>query len=171
YAYPINFTEELIDTLAGAKKIVRYLDLPLQHINDRMLRRMQRRVNRAATEDLIGRLRSAIPNLTLRTTFIVGFPGETEAEFEELLDFVKAARFERAGVFPYSFEPGTPATRLDGHLPEEVKIERRDQLMEAQQEVAFHWSQAQVGREMDVIIDGADPEVPGHVLGRSYADA
>src|SRR5271165_845478 len=133
YAYPIHFTDELIDTLAGSPKILPYLDLPLQHINDRMLRRMQRRVNRAATEELLTRLRADIPGLTLRTTFIVGFPGETEAEFEELCGFVRDARFERAGVFPYSFEPDTPATRLDGHLPEEVKTARRNRLMEIQQ--------------------------------------
>src|SRR5205807_1804922 len=112
YAYPINFTDDLIDTLAGAKKIVPYLDLPLQHINDRMLRRMQRRVNRAATEELLAKLRGTISNLTLRTTFIVGFPGETDAEFEELLAFAHAQQFERVGVFPYSLEPGTPDERL-----------------------------------------------------------
>src|SRR6516225_2528933 len=104
YAYPINFTDELIETLATGKKIVPYLDLPLQHINDRMLRRMQRRVNRAETEKLLARLRQAIPRLTLRTTFIVGFPGETEAEFAELSDYVREQRFERAGVFTYSRE-------------------------------------------------------------------
>jgi ribosomal protein S12 methylthiotransferase len=171
YAYPIYFTDELIEALAGARKVLPYLDLPLQHINDRVLKRMQRRVNRAATEELVGKLRGAIPGLALRTTFIVGFPGESDAEFEELLAYVKASRFERAGVFPYSFEPGTPATRLDGHLPEEVKQERRDRLMAAQQEVAFAWSRGQVGREMDVIIDGPDPEVPNHALGRGPADA
>jgi ribosomal protein S12 methylthiotransferase len=171
YAYPIHFSDELIETLASATKIVPYLDLPLQHINDRMLRRMQRRVDRAATEDLLGRLRSAIPDLALRTTFIVGFPGETEAEFVELVAFVREMRFERVGVFPYSFEPGTPATRLDGHLPEEVKSERQQRLMEAQQEVAFAWTRRQVGRELEVIIDGPDPEVPNHALARSYADA
>jgi ribosomal protein S12 methylthiotransferase len=171
YAYPMYFTDELIETMAGAKKILPYLDMPLQHINDRCLKRMQRRVNRASTEELIGKLRRAIPDLALRTTFIVGFPGETEPEFEELVEFVRASRFERVGVFPYSFEPGTPATRLDGHLPEEVKQERRGRLMEAQQEVAFRWSHEQVGRELDVIIDGSDPEVPNHALGRSYADA
>jgi ribosomal protein S12 methylthiotransferase len=171
YAYPIHFTDELIDTLAGAKKIVPYLDMPLQHVNDRVLRRMQRRVNRAVTEDLLARLRSAIPEIALRTTFIVGFPGETDAEFEELVAFVRATRFERAGVFPYSFEPGTPATRLDGHLPEETKLERQKELMEAQQEVAFEWSKAQIGREMEVLIDGPDPEIPNHSLGRSHADA
>jgi ribosomal protein S12 methylthiotransferase len=171
YAYPMYFTDELIETMAGAKKVLPYLDMPLQHINDRCLRRMQRRVNRASTEELIGKLRRALPGLALRTTFIVGFPGETEAEFEELVEFVQASRFERVGVFPYSFEPGTPATRLDGHLPEGVKEERRNRLMEAQQQVAFRWSQAQVGRELDVIIDGPDPEVPNHAVGVGYADA
>src|SRR5947209_10415307 len=162
YAYPINFSDELIETLASAKKIVPYLDMPLQHINDRMLRRMQRRVNRAATEDLLGKLRAGIPNLTVRTTFIVGFPGETDAEFEELLAFVKASRFERAGVFPYSLEPGTPASRLEDHLAEEIKLERRNRLMEVQQQIAFDWSRRQIGRELDVLIDGPDPEVPNH---------
>jgi ribosomal protein S12 methylthiotransferase len=170
YAYPIHFTEELIETLATSQKIIPYLDMPLQHINDRMLKRMQRRVNRSATEELLNRLRNAIPNLVLRTTFIVGFPGETEAEFEELLAFVRAARFERLGVFPYSFEPGTPATRLEDHVPEEVKSQRQQRLMEAQQPVAFGWSQNQVGKEMEVIIDGPDPEVPNHALARSFAD-
>jgi ribosomal protein S12 methylthiotransferase len=107
----------------------------------------------------------------MRTTFIVGFPGETDAEFAELLDFVKATQFERVGVFPYSFEPGTPATRLDEHLTEEVKQERRNRVMEAQQEIAFGWGRRQVGRELNAIIDSADPEVPNHMLGRGHADA
>jgi ribosomal protein S12 methylthiotransferase len=171
YAYPIHFTDELIETLATAKKIVPYLDMPLQHINDRMLRRMQRRVNRVETEDLLARLRMAIPNLALRTTFIVGFPGETDAEFEELRAFMQATRFERAGVFPYSLEPDTPAARLPDHLPEEVKAERRDRLMALQQEIAFAWTREQVGKELEVIVDAADPEVPGHVLARGHADA
>jgi ribosomal protein S12 methylthiotransferase len=171
YAYPINFTDELIETLAGSRKILPYLDLPLQHINDRVLKRMQRRVPRKDTEDLLKRLRSVIPNLALRTTFIVGFPGETDAEFEELADFVGEARFERAGVFTYSFEPGTPSERLDGHLPEEVKQGRRNRLMEIQQEVALDWAGRQAGRELEVIVDGADPEMPNHLLARSYADA
>jgi ribosomal protein S12 methylthiotransferase len=171
YAYPIHFTEDLINTLAESEKIIPYLDLPLQHINDRVLRRMQRRVNRTVIEELLARLRSAISGLVLRTTFIVGFPGETDEEFEELEQFVQSARFERVGVFPYSYEPGTPATRLDGHLPEEVKQERRDRLMELQQETALAWSQAQVGKQLPVIVDGPDPEVPNHVLGRGHADA
>jgi ribosomal protein S12 methylthiotransferase len=171
YAYPIHFTDPLIDTLASARKIVPYLDLPLQHISDRVLRRMQRRVRRAEIEALLEKLRGAIPGLVLRTTFITGFPGETEAEFEELCDFVRAARFERAGVFPYSLEPGTPAERLDGHLPEPVKQERRDRLMRVQQEVALAWSAAQVGKQIEVIVDGPDPEIPGHALARGHADA
>jgi ribosomal protein S12 methylthiotransferase len=171
YAYPIHFTDELIDTLAGAKKIVPYLDLPLQHVNDTVLRRMARRVDRADIETLLGKLRRAIPKLVLRTTFITGFPGETEGQFEELREFVRQTRFERAGVFPYSFEPGTPSARLDGHLPEEVKLERRDLLMETQQEVAFAWTAAQVGKEIEVLIDGPDPELPGQWLGRGHADA
>ena len=120
---------------------------------------------------MLARLRAAIPGLALRTTFIVGFPGETDAEFEELADFVQATRFERLGVFPYSFEPGTPATQLDGHLPEEVKEQRRDRLMQIQQTIALEWSQAQVGKQLLTIVDGPDPEVPNHVLARGHADA
>jgi ribosomal protein S12 methylthiotransferase len=165
------FTDELIETLAGAKKVLPYLDMPLQHCNDRMLRRMQRRVNRAETEALLGRLRGAVPGLAMRTTFIVGFPGETEAEFEELCAFVREQRFERVGVFPYSLEPGTPAERLPEHLAEEVKQARRDRLMEVQQQVAFAHADAQVGREIEAIVDGPDPEVPGFVLARTRADA
>jgi ribosomal protein S12 methylthiotransferase len=145
--------------------------MPLQHINDRMLKRMQRRVTKASTVDLLGRLRDKVPELAMRTTFIVGFPGETEADVEELAEFLKASAFERAGVFTYSREEGTPAIKLDGHLPEDEKQARRERLMAVQQEVAFAWSEKQVGREIPVIIDGPDPEVPNHWLARSVADA
>jgi len=171
YTYPIFFTDDLIETLAESEKIIPYLDLPLQHISDRVLKRMQRKVRRKDVEELLGKLRSSSPGLTLRTTFIVGFPGETDAEFEELVDFVGEARFERLGAFPYSYEPGTPAVRLDAHLPEEVKQERRDRVMQAQQEIALGWSQAQVGKEIEIIVDGQDPEVPGHLLARGHADS
>lgn len=171
YVYPEHITPELLATLGSAKKIVPYLDMPLQHINDRVLRRMIRRVTKQSTVDLIGQLRKAIPDLSLRTTFIVGFPGETEAEFEELCGFVRETAFERAGVFNYSFEPDTPAVKLDGHLPEEVKEERRQRLMEVQQEVAFNWSSKQVGKELEVIIDGIDPEIPNHFHARGHADS
>src|SRR4051812_30879708 len=171
YAYPEYFTDDLLATLGSAKKILPYLDMPLQHASDRMLRRMQRRVEKGATEALLSRLRSAIPGLAMRTTFIVGFPGETEEEFAELCDFVQKQRFERAGVFPYSREPGTPADRLPDHLPEEVKQQRRDTLMQLQQSIAFAHAEARVGQEIEVLVDGADPEVPGFYLARSAADA
>ena len=170
YLYPIFFNDELIETLATSKKIIPYLDMPLQHINDRTLKRMQRRVRRQEIEELLAKLRAAIANLTMRTTFIVGFPGETEAEFEELVAFLREARFERCGVFTYSYEPGTPAVKLDGHLPEEIKEERRARLMEAQQEVALAWSAAQVGKTLEVIVDGPDPEMPNQVQGRGHTD-
>jgi ribosomal protein S12 methylthiotransferase len=145
--------------------------MPLQHINDRMLRRMQRRVNRGETEALLSRLRGAIPGLAMRTTFIVGFPGETDSEFDELCSFVEEQKFERAGVFTYSLEPGTPAERLPEHLAEQVKSERRDRLMQIQQRVAFAHAESKVGKEMEVLVDGPDPEVPGFMLARSEADA
>jgi ribosomal protein S12 methylthiotransferase len=171
YFYPMYVTDELIAVIANSRRIVPYLDMPLQHINDRMLRRMQRRVNRAQTEALLARLRGAIPDLVMRTTCITGFPGETEAEFQELLQFVEEQRFERLGVFTYSFEPDTPAAKLPDHLPEEIKNERRDRLMEVQQRVAFDWNDAQLGRRLDVLIDAAVPDEKNAWIGRSFADA
>lgn len=171
YAYPVHFSDELIDVIAGADKILPYLDMPLQHINDTMLRRMQRRVTRRETEDLIHKLRSAIPGLALRTTFIAGFPGETQEQFEDVVEFVREAKFERMGCFEYSLEPGTPAARLPQHLPEEVKRERRDSLMQEQQEIAFAWSEQRVGERLDVILDAPLPDADDVWIGRSYADA
>jgi ribosomal protein S12 methylthiotransferase len=171
YAYPEHVSDEVLDALAGCGKFVPYLDMPLQHINDRVLRRMVRRVDRSTTEKLLARLRRSIPGLAIRTTFIAGFPGETDAEFEELKAFLGEAKFERAGVFPYSLEPGTPAEKLDGHLPEDVKADRVAALMETQQAVAFDFARRQVGRELEVLIDGPDPEFPSHYRGRTTADA
>jgi ribosomal protein S12 methylthiotransferase len=171
YAYPEHVTDDLLGVLATTKKIIPYIDMPLQHINDRVLRRMIRRVDRSATESLLARLRRAVPNLALRTTFIVGFPGETDAEFEELKQFVEEFRFERAGVFPYSFEADTPSGKLDGHLPDEVKQERVAALMEAQQRVAFDWATRQIGKEVQTVVDGPDPEFANHARGRTTADA
>jgi ribosomal protein S12 methylthiotransferase len=171
YCYPQGFTDELFELLGRSKKVIPYIDLPLQHINDRMLRLMSRRVDRQDTESLVARLRREIPGLVMRTTFIVGFPGETDAEFEELCDFVAEAKFERVGVFEYSFEPGTPSARLPDHLPDAVKTERRARLMEIQQAIAFEWNRRQVGRTLDVLIDGPAPDQSGVWLGRSYADA
>jgi ribosomal protein S12 methylthiotransferase len=170
YAYPEHFTDEVVDALANSSKIIPYLDMPLQHINDRVLKRMLRRVDRDSTEKLLDRLRKNLPDLALRTTFIVGFPGETDAEYEELKQFVADFRFERVGVFPYSLEPGTPAEKLDGHLPEDVKQARVAGIMEVQQQVAFGWAGTQVGREHPVVIDGPDPEFANHFRGRTYAD-
>ncbi|HEY4312357.1 MAG TPA: 30S ribosomal protein S12 methylthiotransferase RimO [Pirellulales bacterium] len=171
YLYPMYFTDELIEVLAGAKRIVPYLDMPLQHINDTMLRRMQRRVNRQETETLLAKLRRAIPNLVMRTTFIAGFPGETDEQFGELVDFVREQHFERLGVFTYSFEPDTPAARLPDHVDEAVKEARRNELMQVQQEIALEFSASRVGQTHDVLIDRAVPDEKDAWIGRTYADA
>ncbi|MEM6798739.1 MAG: 30S ribosomal protein S12 methylthiotransferase RimO [Planctomycetota bacterium] len=171
YLYPMYFTDELIRAIADSPKIVPYLDMPLQHINDRMLKRMQRRVPRADTEALLEKLRDRLPGVTLRTTLIAGFPGETDEEFEELAEFVQRQRFERLGVFTYSLEPDTPAARLPNHLPEDVKQARRDRLMEIQQEVAFGWADGRVGEQLEVIIDGLAPDQPDAAVGRPASDA
>jgi ribosomal protein S12 methylthiotransferase len=136
-----------------------------------MLRMMSRRVNRANTEALIERMRKLVPGLAIRTTFITGFPGETEAQFEALVQFVERHRFERMGVFTYSFEPDTPAARLPGHLSEEVKNSRRDRLMEVQQQIAFEFNQSLLGKTVDVIIDQPVPGQAGAWIGRSKNDA
>jgi ribosomal protein S12 methylthiotransferase len=172
YLYPMYITDELVELIASGGPIVPYLDLPLQHIDDTVLGRMRRQVNRAQIEQLLARLRARIPGLVLRTTLMTGFPGESEAQFETLLDFVRRQRFERLGAFAYSEEPGSAAAGLDGALSEDVKIARRDRLLAEQQPIAFAWSQAQVGRQMEVIVDRRVPgEQPDAFLGRTYADA
>lgn len=171
YFYPMHVTDELIEVIAGSGRILPYIDMPLQHISDRMLKRMQRRVNREETEELVGKLRSRIPNLVLRTTCITGFPGETEEDFAELCEFVGEQRFERLGVFTYSLEPDTPAAKLPDQVADEVMNERRERLMEVQQQVAFAWNDAQVGRQLEVLIDAEVPEERNVWIGRSYADA
>ena len=169
YLYPVHVTDALIEKIATSEKVLPYLDLPLQHVSTSVLRRMSRRINREKTISVVEKLRASIPNLVLRTTFIVGFPGETDADFEELKDFVATTRFERMGVFPYSLEPGTPATRLDGHLPQEVKEARRDELMALQQQFAFDFGDSLLGYELDVLIDA--PVEDGIWVGRTFADA
>ncbi|GIW88876.1 MAG: ribosomal protein S12 methylthiotransferase RimO [Isosphaeraceae bacterium] len=171
YVYPQYVTDELIETIAASKRIVPYVDMPLQHINDRILKLMNRRHTKPETMELVQRLRAGIPGLVLRTTFIVGFPGETEEEFEELRSFVEEARFERVGVFAYSYEEGTPSARLGGHLPEEEKQARRDRLMEVQRGIAERFNRSLVGRTLDVLIDRSEPGGEGIWAGRSYADA
>lgn len=171
YLYPIHFTDRLVDAIASSGRILPYLDMPLQHASDAVLKRMQRRVNRAATEELLDKLRGRIPDLVLRTTFIAGFPGETDAQFAETVEFVRRWRFERVGVFTYSLEPDTPAARLDGHLPEEVKAARRDELMRVQQGIAHDHARRQVGRTLDVIVDRRSDERPDVWIARTKADA
>ena len=171
YFYPMYITDELIDVLATSKRIIPYIDIPLQHASDHMLRRMARRVTRKDTEELLSKLRTRIPNLTLRTTFITGFPGETDGDFEELMQFAQEQHFERMGVFTYSFEPDTPAANLPDHLPEEVKESRRARLMEVQQAHAFAWNQAQLGKTLNVILDQPVPDQKNVWIGRSQADA
>ncbi|HID23097.1 MAG TPA: 30S ribosomal protein S12 methylthiotransferase RimO, partial [Planctomycetaceae bacterium] len=169
YLYPLHITDELIRTIAESSKILPYLDIPLQHINDTILKRMQRRITGDQTRRLIERLRAEIPHLVLRTTFLVGFPGETDEQFEELVRSVEDVAFERMGVFTFSREPGTPADRLPGQVPEAVKEARRDELMRRQQPHAFAFGDALVGLELDVLID--TPAERGVWQGRTYADA
>ena len=171
YFYPKHVTDQLIEVIARSQKILPYVDMPLQHINDTMLRRMARRIDRAGTERLIAELRQRIPRLAIRTTFITGFPGETEAQFEELAEFVATERFERMGVFTYSFEPDTPAAQLSDQIVEQVKVDRRDRLMALQQGIAFQWNEQQVGHKMDVIIDRSLDKGKDAWVGRSYADS
>lgn len=171
YFYPMYIDDHLIQTIAGAKKILPYIDMPLQHVNDSMLKRMSRRVNRSQTEELVVKLREGIPNLVMRTTMIAGFPGETDEQFDELEDFVGRARFERLGVFTYSIEPDTPAAKLDEHLPERIKKERRNRLMAVQQQNAFNFCESQIGKKLDILIDRPFDEAKNVWIGRSFADA
>lgn len=171
YFYPMYIDDRLIDTIAGAQRIVPYIDIPLQHASDAMLKRMSRRVNRGDTERLLDQMRAKIDNLILRTTFITGFPGETDADFAELVDFVNRQQFERLGVFTYSYEPDTPAARLPDHVDDAVKEQRREALMHVQQKIAFERNASLVGRTLDFVIDAPLEDQPGVWLGRSFADA
>ena len=172
YAYPSCFTDEMIKMIADAGRIVKYIDMPLQHINDDILLKMKRRVTRREIETLLDKLRKWIPGIAIRTTFIAGSPGETKAQHRELVRFVEDFGFDMMGVFPYSAEPGTPMGRMSEQLPDEVKQERVEELMLAQQKVAFAKSKAMVGKTIDVLIDrpaGRDEE-DGYVA-RSQSQA
>jgi len=171
YFYPMYIDDPLIDTIADSSRILPYIDIPLQHASDPMLRRMSRRVTRAETEDLLSRLRLRIAGLTLRTTFITGFPGETDDDFAELVEFVEKHRFERMGVFTYSFEPDTPAAKLPDQVPAEIMEARREQLMQLQQRIAFTRNEQQIGRIFDVILDQPVEGERNVFIGRSAADA
>jgi len=171
YVHPAHLYDELIEVLAGEEKLCPYLDVPLQHINDDVLRRMGRRTSRGQIEQLLSRLRDRIPGLTLRTTFLVGFPGETEEQFEELLDFVRQARFDRVGCFAYSDEEGTPAASLPGKLPARVGHQRRDRLMATQQSIAFELAGARVGERTRVLVEECSGPGAGPAVARSRREA
>jgi ribosomal protein S12 methylthiotransferase len=153
YTHPAHWTNELIQTIAECPKVARYVDIPLQHIHPNMLERMRRETSREYIADLLQRIRSGIPGIALRTTFIVGFPGETEAYFEDLLGFIREARFERLGVFTYSQEEGTRAGKMAGQIPDKIKRRRRDLAMAAQHEVAVQVGGSFVGRTLKVLVE------------------
>ena len=170
YCYPEEIYDELIQTIKEEKKICHYLDLPIQHASDDVLKRMGRRTSKAQLVDIIGKLRKEIPDIALRTTLITGFPGETEAQHEELKDFVDEMEFDRLGVFTYSPEEDTPAATLPDQIPEETKEDRQADLMELQQEIAFDLAEDMVGREVLVMIEGKVADENAYV-GRTYKDA
>ena len=175
YFYPMYIDRPLLETIGQSKRILPYIDMPLQHASNPVLKRMSRRVTRESTIEMVSMMRQTIPELVLRTTMITGFPGETDEQFEELVEFVDEMHFERLGVFTYSVESDTPASRLDEHLPERIKKERRKRLMEVQQKNAFEWCAKQQGKRLEVLLDKpVDKSVEGvsnSWIGRSYADA
>ncbi len=170
YCYPEEITDELIEAIRTEDKVCHYLDIPIQHASDGILKRMGRRTSQAQLREMIGRLRSEIPDIALRTTMIAGFPGETEKDHEEVMRFVDEMEFERLGVFAYSAEEDTPAASFPDQVPQEVKEERRDEIMELQQEIAFDKSASMVGRILDVMIEGKVADEAAYV-GRTYMDA
>jgi ribosomal protein S12 methylthiotransferase len=164
YTHPAHWSDELIETIAKCDKVARYIDIPLQHIDESMLGRMRRETSRAHIEDLICKLRTGIPGITLRTTFIVGFPGETDAELETLLDFIRRSRFERLGIFKYSQEAGSRAARMPGQVPAKIKNSRYRAAMAMQQSIAHDLARKKIGSELKLLVD--QPHI-----ARSEADA
>jgi ribosomal protein S12 methylthiotransferase len=171
YAYPRDFPEPLIHALAKQPNLARYLDMPLQHIADPVLRRMKRGRDARWVRDLVSRIRDRVPDLTFRTSFIVGFPGETEEQFEELCDFVEEMRFEKVGVFQFSREEGTPSFDLDGQLPQRVKAARQKKLLGIQRRISRQHQQALVGRTLDVLVEGVSGETELLLEGRCMGQA
>lgn len=170
YCYPEEITDELIQVIKEEPKICHYLDMPIQHSSDAILKRMGRRTSKAELEAVIAKLRKEIPDIALRTTLITGFPGETEEDHEILKEFIEEMRFDRLGVFTYSPEEGTPAEKMPNQIPEEVKEERRDELMLLQQEISAEKTAEMVGRTLEVLVEGRIPE-EGVYVGRTYRDA
>lgn len=174
YAYPGAVTDRLIEVIATNDKVVKYLDMPLQHAHPATLRRMRRPSNVDWVYRTLAKMRAAIPDLAVRTTFIIGFPGESDAEFETLKQFVAEMQFDRVGVFTYSFEPQTPSGRMPDHVPSEVAEARRDELMRLQQGISLAKNQRLVGRTLTTLIEGNDPTAlsgQGISVGRTYRDA
>ena len=170
YCYPEEIYDELIETIRDEKKICHYLDMPIQHASDKILKRMGRRTTRQELTDIIGKLRKEIPDIVLRTTLITGFPGETQEDHEELMSFVDEMEFDRLGVFTYSPEEDTPAAIMTDQIPEELKEERRDELMELQQEISYDRGQDRIGQELLVMIEGKVADESAYI-GRTYGDA
>lgn len=168
YTHPAHYTDDFIDAVAECTKVIPYLDIPLQHISDRILKEQFRRVTTARTRELLSSLRARIPNLVLRTTFITGLPGETEAEFEELKDFIREQRFERCGVFAYSPEPDTPAANYPDQIPYEIAQTRADELLELQQAIMQERNREWIGKKDRVLIDQV---LPDGACGRGTLDA
>ena len=171
YCYPEEITDELIEVIKSEKKICKYIDMPIQHASDAILKKMGRRTNNAELRGIIGKLREAIPEICIRTTLITGFPGESEEDHEILMDFVDEMEFDRLGVFTYSAEEDTAAARMDGQLDEEVKLTRRDEIMELQQEISIDKSSRYVEEILEVIIEGQAADEDALYVGRSYMDA
>jgi ribosomal protein S12 methylthiotransferase len=171
YAYPDGVTDELLDLIAAEEKICNYLDLPIQHIDDDILAAMNRRVDEAGIRSLLERIRSRIPDMTLRTSLITGFPGETDAQFRKLLAFVEEGHFERLGAFRYSREEGTPAAKLENQVPERTKQSRVKKLMKAQARVSFKKNLELKGKVEQVLVEGYSEETELLLRGRSVHQA
>lgn len=172
YMYPSGITPEMVELLATEARLLPYLDLPIQHGSDGVLKRMRRPERQATIRERIGWLREAVPELVLRTTVIVGFPGETEREFQEMLDLLEELRFDRVGAFPYSLEEGTPAAEMEGHLSEGEKRDRLETLLDVQREISFEKNDEWVGRRLTVLVDRLTPDDPEHAAeGHAWTQA
>ena len=171
YAYPNNFDDALIAYIANEEKICKYLDSPLQHADDEILKRMNRKITAAEIKELIVKLRTQIPDITLRSTFIVGFPGETEEQYQHLLSFLEEMKLDCVGAFPYSREEGTPADRMEGHLEEEEKEKRAENLMDLQYDIMYRKHEQALGQRRLVKVDELSPDIPGLLLCRSQGEA
>jgi len=171
YAYPATLTDPVLDAIASEEKVVKYVDIPLQHASDAVLRRMKRPTGRGNLLGMIERIRARVPGVAIRTSFIVGFPGETDADFQELLAFVEAARFDNVGVFTYSDEEGTTSFDLTGRVDPKVKESRRRRLMAAQKRIATRRNRARVGETIEVLVEGTHPDSDLLLRGRTAAQA